>query len=110
VGGYPGEVLIDLPTWPLSGITASGAGVGLVLAWLADRCRLPAWLKPVSIGSLIGVSIVVLLALLIENMVSASRKDYAFRTMALKIGVPIGLVAGAVAGFVNWQRHRHIQD
>jgi hypothetical protein len=107
-GGYTREALVESSPWDICAIGGFGALVGAVVAWMAGKSPLPVWVKPVVLGSLGGVAVVVIATLFVACAVGgpSSIGQAPYLDAGLVYGVPLGLVAGAVNGLVFAKRHR----
>lgn len=105
-GGYTPEAVVRLPAWGFTVIGGCGALLGLAVAALAGRFPLPACVRPVVLGSLIGVAAVVVPTLGIAwSLGGASSKGQAPYLDAGRLyGVPLGLAGGAVVGLIAFRR------
>lgn len=107
IGGYTREALVELPPWAFGTIGAAGALVALGAATFTGRTPLPVSVRPVVMGSLAGVAAIVVATLSIACVLGggSSKGQAPYLHAGLEIGVPVGLIAGAVGGLVV-SRHR----
>jgi hypothetical protein len=105
-GGYTEEALVELPPGAIWLVVGGGALAGLAIAAVAGHRALPAPVKPVALGALVGVAVTVALTL----VTSLALSDRPARSLAdaimewgLAIGVPCGLRAGGASGWAAWK-------
>jgi hypothetical protein len=103
-GGYTREALVEPPPWVFFSVGGGGALTGLVVAVLGRRTALPTWVRPVALGALAGVAVVVFAAEFVSSFADGPKGPGKYRHAVLVYGVPIGLVVGAVAGFLRLRR------
>jgi hypothetical protein len=101
-GGYTSESLVQPPLWTLGLVGGCGGLMGLLIASLAHRLILPNWVRPAAFGSLAGVAVVVVVTLCVAHALGgpSSKSQAVYLHAGRTYGLPIGLIAGAVAGFV----------
>jgi hypothetical protein len=108
-GGYTTEAVVELPGWAFAAIGGGGALVGLVIAIWRGRSPLPAWVRPVALGGLAGVALVVTVTYAVARELGgpAPKGQARYLASGAVYGIPAGLIGGAVAGLLAWRRRRH---
>jgi hypothetical protein len=104
-GGYTSSALVLLPVWAFCLIGGGGALIAIGLVhWVGDS-PMPIWVRPIVMGSLIGVAVVAVGT--ISGSSGQSSKDQArYSERGLVYGVPAGLFAGALMGLLYaWKRN-----
>ena len=105
LGGYEfGAVQLQLGAFGLIG--AGGGLVGMGIALVGGRRALPDWVKPIVIGSLTGVAVVAVGTLMLDSGLGgpSSKGQAPYLHAGLIYGVPIGLAAGALGGWMHIRR------
>jgi hypothetical protein len=103
-GGYTREALVEPPAWVLLAIPGGGSLAGLALAWQGRRSTLPSWTRPVALGALVGVAVVVFAAEVVSSFTDGPKGPGIYRHAALVYGVPIAVVVGAAVGALRARR------
>jgi hypothetical protein len=107
-GGYTSDSLVELPPGVIWYITGTGALAAAILAGLTGHRTLAPRCRPVALGALAGVGVVVAVTLITAlTLATSGRRDWAgaVMTWGLFAGVPVAVVCGGAIGRARWSEH-----
>ncbi|WP_165070591.1 hypothetical protein [Paludisphaera rhizosphaerae] len=105
-GGYTREALVELPPWAFGVIGGVGSLTAVALAWAFGDSPLPAWVRAAVVGGLVGVAAMAVPTFIVANWLGgpSPMRQAPYLHVGLVYGVPVGLVAGALAGLLKVRR------